>query len=261
MSRRNALLSSVALACAITAGCSSPDSTQPTSGTADPAVATSQNLDASPTRVRTFTLPEFDPADFVERIDNPFFPLRPGTRFVYTGTEDGESLRDLFDVTHEVKTILGVQATVVLDRLYKQGELVEKTFDYFAQDRKGNVWYLGEETKEFEGGRLVSTAGTWLAGREGARAGIAMPAHPKVGQTVQQEFAAGVAEDMSTFVRRGQTVRTPYRTFHGCLKTEDFTPLEPGAKEIKFYCRGIGFVKGYDVTGGSVRLALVDIQR
>jgi hypothetical protein len=205
--------------------------------------------------------PEFDPGDFVRVIDNPFFPLRPGTRFVYAGSEDGEPLKDLFDVTHDVKNVLGVEATVVLDRLFNRGALVEKTFDYFAQDRKGNVWYLGEDTKEFENGQVVSTAGTWLAGRNGARPGIAMPAHPKVGQTVQQEFAAGVAEDMSTFLERGTTVSAPLGTFHGCLKTSDFTPLEPGAKEVKFYCRGIGFVKGHDVTGGTVRLALTHIRR
>ncbi|MBA3658008.1 MAG: hypothetical protein H0W67_00235 [Gemmatimonadales bacterium] len=246
----------------LVAGCSSPDTTQPTDVATEPVAGlVPGNLAASHGDVTTSKLPQFDPADFVRRIDNPFLPLRPGTRFVYAGTEDGESLRDLFDVTHEVKTILGVRATVVLDRLYKEGELVEKTFDYFAQDRRGNVWYLGEDTKEFENGRVSSTEGTWLAGRDGARAGIAMPAHPKIGQTVQQEFAKGVAEDMTTFVRRGVRVSTRFGSFHGCLKTEDFTPLEPGAKEVKFYCRGIGFVKGHDVTGGSVRLSLVDIRR
>ena len=148
----------------------------------------------------------------MKTIDNPLSPFLPGTRFVYVGTEDGEPLRDLVDVTRDRKTIQGVRATVILDRLFKAGELVEKTFDYFAQDEDGNVWYLCEDTKEFENGRVVSTAGTWLSGVHGARPGIFMPAHPKAGQTVQQEFAAGVAEDKSTFVDVHTTVTVPFGT-------------------------------------------------
>ncbi|MFL5404007.1 MAG: hypothetical protein ACJ8BF_14470 [Gemmatimonadales bacterium] len=205
--------------------------------------------------------PEFEPEDFVAVVDNRFFPLQPGTRYIYTGEEDGEPVRDVMDVTHSSKTILGVKATVVLDRVFQSGALKEKTLDWYAQDERGNVWYLGEDSKEYEDGNVVSTAGSWEAGKNGARAGIIMPAHPRVGQVTQQEFAPGIAEDRARVLRRGVQVSVPYGGFHGCLETEEFTPLEPGVKEVKFYCSQIGFVKARDVQGGTARLALVAVRR
>jgi hypothetical protein len=205
--------------------------------------------------------PEFEPEDFVAVVDNRFFLLQPGTRYIYTGEEDGEPVRDVMDITHASKTILGVKATVVLDRVFQSGALKEKTLDWYAQDEKGNVWYLGEDSKEYEDGKVVSTAGSWEAGKDGARAGIIMPAHPHVGQVIQQEFAPGIAEDRARVLRRGVRVSVPYGGFHGCLETEEFTPLEPGVKEVKFYCSKIGFVKARDVQGGTARLALVAVHR
>ena len=204
-------------------------------------------------------LPEFDPADFVAGVDNRLFPLPLGRRLIYHGTEDGEPETVITDVTRNRKTILGVRVVVVLDRVFLSGELIEKTFDWYAQDKHGNVWYFGEDTKEFENGEVVSTAGSFEAGKDGARAGILMRAHPKVGQVTAQEFAPGVAEDKSRVVDLNVTVTVPYGTFRHCIKTEDFTPLEPGALENKFYCRGVGVVRERDVRGGTVSTALARI--
>jgi hypothetical protein len=228
-----------------------------------PQDATAPRMDSATLDATTESgLPPFPgPDEFVRDVDHPFFPLPRGTRYLYSGAEENEPTRDIIDVTTRDKTILGVNVTVVLDRVFIGGELAERTLDYFAQDKRGNVWYLGEDTKEYENGKVVSTAGSFEAGQNGAKAGIIMRAHPKVGQTTQQEDAPGVAEDKSTVVSLDETVATPYRTFHHCIKTKDFTPLEPGALEVKFFCRGVGFVRARDVSGGNARQALTDIQR
>jgi hypothetical protein len=208
-----------------------------------------------------FRQPEFDPDDFVAVVDNRFHPLQPGTRFIYVGEEDGEPQKTITDVTHGQKTILGVKVVVVLDRVFQSGVLKEKTLDWYAQDEDGNVWYMGEDTKVYENGKVVSTLGSWEAGKNGAKAGIIMLAHPRVGQTYQQEFARGVAEDQARVVALNQKVSVPYGKFSGCLKTEEFTSLDPGATSVKFYCPKIGFVKGDDVTGGTGHSALAKISR
>jgi hypothetical protein len=203
----------------------------------------------------------FNPADFAGPVDNRYLPWQPGTRFVYAGEEDGEPERDITVVTHQKKTILGVEVVVVLDRVYQGGSLTEQTFDWYAQDKKGNVWYFGEDSRTIEDGEVVSTEGSWEAGKNGARPGIIMPAHPHVGQTMQQEFAPGIAEDMARVLHLGRKVRVPYGSFNHCIETEEFTPLEPDVKEVKFYCPGIGLVTERDVQGGSAHLALTRISR
>jgi hypothetical protein len=135
--------------------------------------------------------------------------------------------------------------TVVLDRVFLNGELKEKTFDWYAQDKEGNVWYFGEDTKEYDNGRVVSTAGSFEAGKNGAKAGIIMRVHPKVGQTTPQEFAPGVAEDKARVLDLNATITVPYGTFTHCLKQEEFTPLEPDALENKYYCRASGSSKSW----------------
>ncbi len=204
--------------------------------------------------------PPFNPDHFVRHVDNKFFPLKPGTRYVAVGEEDGERIRNVTLVTDERKEILGISAVVVLDRvLGEDGELIEKTFDWYAQDDRGNVWYLGEDTKEFEDGKVVSTEGSWEAGVKGAVAGIIMPAHPQVGQHYQQEFFEGEAEDEARVTTRGVDVTVPYGTFHTCLRTVEWTRLEPGVKEAKIYCPGIGFVKANGIEGPKVRLVLKNV--
>ncbi|HEV7364216.1 MAG TPA: hypothetical protein VGN76_00065 [Gemmatimonadales bacterium] len=204
-------------------------------------------------------MPDFDPNDFVDRIDNPFFPLVRGTRFTYRGTEDGQPEQVVTKVSQRDKTILGVKVTTVVDRLFIVGELREETLDWYAQDEDGNVWYFGEDTKELENGKVVSTQGTWQAGKHGARAGVIMLAHPRVGQSYHQEFATGVAEDRARVLSVNATVSVPYGNFKHCLKTAETTSLEPGAKEIKLNCPGVGFVKGDDVSGGTAHIVLTRI--
>ena len=137
-----------------------------------------------------------NPRDFVARVDNPWFPLLPGTTFVYRGVKDGKTARDVVTVTHATRTIQGVRSTAVADRLYLAGRLEERTTDWYAQDRRGNVWYFGEATGELDrAGHVTSTEGSWLAGRNGAKAGIYMTARPTVGQSRLQEYYKGHAED------------------------------------------------------------------
>ena len=200
-----------------------------------------------------------DPDRFSTTIDNPYLPMTPGTRLRYR-TDDGTEL-DIVKVTYRTKVVQGVETVVVRDRAYVDGQLVEDTRDWYAQDRRGNVWYFGENTKEYENGEVVSTEGSWKAGRDGARAGIVMKAHPKVGDTYYQEWAPGVAEDQATVLRLDATATVPYGSFQDLLKTRDFTALEPAQVEHKFYARGIGPVLEKLVKGGSERLELVTVVR
>lgn len=256
------LLPSLLLALASTIGLSCDNQpTQPTSTAPQPSQAAGSAAQPASNTETAFKTPDFDPGDFVSVVDNRYFPLRPGTRFVYRGTEDGEPETVITEVTHRQKTILGVKVVVVLDRVYLGGALKEKTLDWYAQDEDGNVWYFGEDTKEYENGKVVSTAGSFEAGKNGAKAGIIMLAHPHVGDRYQQEFARGVAEDRARVLSLHADVSVPYGSFHNCLKIVETTPLEPGAKGFKFHCRGVGLVKEDDVAGGTAHIALVRISR
>jgi hypothetical protein len=226
-----------------------------TPSTSTPVTPTATSLAAGLIR------PAFDPNNFVRVVDNRFFPLRPGTRFVFKGEEDGEAETNITVVTRDRKNILGISAVVVLDRVFVHGKLQEKTFDWYAQDKQGNVWYLGEDTKEFENGQVVSTAGSFEAGKHGAKAGIIMLAHPQVGDKYQQELAPGIAEDVARVVAKGLDVQVPYGSFHNCLRTVEFTALEPGVKEAKLYCPAVGFVRAASVEGPTTRLVLTRIVR
>jgi hypothetical protein len=240
-------------------GCDSRP-TQPSTAPAESAnLGTTQAIDAAAASAQSLYAPRFDPKDFVDVVDHRFFPLKPGTRWVYTGVEDGEKETNVVLVTGERKEILGVSATVVLDRVFVEGELEEKTFDWFAQDSRGNVWYLGEDTREFQDGKVVSTEGSWEAGVDGAVPGIIMPANPQPGQHYQQEFLKGEAEDEASITARGLDITVPFGSFHNCLKTVEFTRLEPGISEAKFYCPEIGFVKARGIQGPESRLLLKNV--
>jgi hypothetical protein len=200
------------------------------------------------------------PRAFVARVENPWFPLTPGTTFVYRGEKDGEPSRELLTVTSLTKTIKGVRCTVLHDRLYLSGRLEERTTDWYAQDTKGNVWYFGEETAELDKrGRVMSREGSWQAGVDGAREGIYMPAEPKVGQSFVQEFYAGHAEDHFRVVDLAASVSVPYATSKEALLTKEWTPLEPGVIDHKLYVRGIGTVKEQTVKGGRELAVLVSV--
>jgi hypothetical protein len=201
-----------------------------------------------------------NPQDFSTTIDNPFFPLVPNTTYVYAGTKEGSAERDEIQVTRRTKVIMGVRCREVHDQVYVDEVLEEDTLDWFAQDKQGNVWYFGEDTKELDAnGNVISTEGSWQAGVNGAQPGIIMEADPLVGDTYQQEFSPGVAQDMATVLSLNQTVNVPFGHFTDCLKTEEFTPLEPGAVEYKFYARGVGFIQSNAIRGGRERLELVTI--
>jgi hypothetical protein len=198
------------------------------------------------------------PATYSPNVTNPWYPLRAGTVYVYTGTKDGKPTRDVVTVTHRTIVITGAPCVVVQDRLFEAGKLEERTSDYYTQDRAGNVWYFGEDTAELSpAGKVVSTEGTWRAGRNGARPGIYMPARPRVGQTGRQEYYRGQAEDHFRVVSLHSTVRVPYVASRAALETREWTPLEPGTLDQKVYVRGIGVVKEASLRGPVERSVLV----
>jgi hypothetical protein len=192
--------------------------------------------------------PIITPADFVAAIDNPFWPLTPGT--VYRYQSDTEV--NLVTVTSDTKVILGVTCTVVHDVVTVDGATTEDTYDWYAQDKDGNVWYMGEDTKEYSGGVVVSTEGSWEAGVDGAKPGIVMYGTlPAQGWPYRQEYYACEAEDMAEVVATDVSVTVPYGTFDHCLQTREFTRLEPDVNEFKVYAPGVGLVLEVEVASGA----------
>ncbi len=204
-----------------------------------------------------------DPADFTTRITNAYWPMRPGTRWVYRETDgSGTRQRVVVTVTDRTRRIAnGVTARVVTDVVTERGDPVEVTEDWYAQDRAGNVWYLGEDTAEYEDGKVVSRAGSFEAGVDGAEAGVIMPARPRRGLRYRQEYYAGHAEDRARIVSRREQAEVPFGHFRRVLMTRDENPLEPKVLEFKFYARGIGPVLALGVSGGGDREELVRYRR
>ncbi|HEU5213076.1 MAG TPA: hypothetical protein VFU10_09935 [Gaiellaceae bacterium] len=190
---------------------------------------------------------------FGARVTNPWFPLRPGTTYVSTGVKDGKAARDVTHVTARVTTIAGAPGAVVEDRLFLDGMLEERTIDWYAQDAHGTVWYFGEQTAELDRhGHVTTTEGSWQAGVNGARPGVFMPAHPRVGMSFRQEFAKGLAADH---------FRVRARIDDRVLQTVEWTPLEPGVLDHKTYAFGVGTVFELTVKGGNERLELISMSR
>lgn len=200
--------------------------------------------------------PVIDPASFSTTIDNPLLPLSPGTTFVYEGPTAAGLEHDEIVVTSNTREIMGVTCLAVHDTVKTDGEVTEDTTDWFAQDSAGNVWYFGEDSRQFEGGFLSGTEGSWLAGVDGALPGIIMEASPAVDDVYRQEFAIGTAEDMAQVVALDQSVSVPFGSFTNALETLEFSALEPGATEHKFYVPGVGFVLSIDDQTGD-RLELI----
>jgi hypothetical protein len=163
-------------------------------------------------------------------------------------------------VTHSTKQIMGIKCVVVDDRVWAHGKLSEKTFDWYAQDKKGNVWYFGENSKEYKKNGKVSTEGSWEAGKDGAKPGIIMPADPKVGKTYRQEYYEGKAEDMARALKLDGSATVPYGSFNHVLVTNEWTPLEPSVAEHKYYAPGVGNIMEVAVKGPMERLELVDVK-
>jgi hypothetical protein len=207
--------------------------------------------------------PVIDPADFVDPADighgvapNPYFPLVSGSTWTYVGGGELNIVR----VTGETRELLGVTCAIVHDVVAVDGEIVEDTDDYFAQDEAGNVWYFGEVSQELEDGFLVSLEGSWQAGSELAKPGIAFEAAPRVGDLYRQEFALGEAEDGARVLSTNASASVPAASCEGtCVLTEDFNLLEPDSLEHKYYAPGIGFILETDPDSGE-RLELVDYQ-
>ena len=191
--------------------------------------------------------PKIDPANFQTKVDHPYFPLVPGTVFHYIEKAGGETSENDVTVTHDTKTIMGVKCVVVHDVLSQKGRVTEDTYDWYAQDKQGNVWYFGEATKEFKEGGAVDTAGSWEAGVNG-QPGMIMPANPKPGEPYRQEYSPNNAEDMGQIVAVGETVTVPAGTFKGCVKTKDWSLLESGS-ENKWYAKGVGVVQAKSTVG------------
>jgi len=223
--------------------------------------AAASALNAAPA-IASLRIPQLPSASsFAPRIDNRWFPLIPGTVFTYRGEKDGRQGRDVLTVTHLHRMILGIHATVISDRLYLNAHLAERTTDWYAQDRHGNVWYLGESTATLDArGKTISTEGSWLAGVNGARAGIYMPGNPKSGDAGRQEYYKGQAEDQYKVLSLNARVTSPAVSSHHALLTQETTRLEPGAVDHKLYARGVGTVVEQSIRGGNERFVLFSVK-
>ncbi len=230
-----------------------------TIGTIGPGTAASAGGLSAPKAPPILPLPP--PGDFVQRVDNRYSPFLPGTKWVYASrTPKGEE-RIVVEVLNRTKMIAGIRATVVNDVVRRDGELIEATFDWYAQDRRGNVWYLGENTKEYRHGAVVSTEGSWEAGVDGASAGVMMFAHPNVGQPYRQEYYAGHAEDQAKVLTLSTQAATPAGEFVHVRMTEDTTALDANAVEMKFYAPGVGVVQELDLSPEFARTELLYVHR
>jgi hypothetical protein len=205
---------------------------------------------------------ELDPADFTAEIDNRYWPMAPGTRWVYREVdEEGEELEVVVTVSSETREIAnGVVARVVRDTVTKDGELIEDTLDWYAQDADGNVWYLGEDTAEFAEGELTTRAGSFEAGVDGAQAGVIMPADPEPGLAYRQEYYEGEAEDNGEVLSLEEQAEVPAGHYEGALLTKDTVGIDPDVLEYKLYAPGVGPVLVLGISGGGGREELLRVE-
>ena len=234
----------VAVACLLLiVGCGSDDN-----GGSDSASDTTQAPASSAGLPQADDPVQLDPADFTTTIDNPYFPLASGSKWTYLNADE----KIVVTVTGRTKDIQGIKAMVVTDVVTARdgGGYVEVTQDWYAQDKDGNVWYMGEDTKEYEKGKVATTEGSWEHGVSGAYAGIIMPADPKPGVTYRQEYYKGEAEDRAKVRSVTAKGQVPYGQFTDAVETEDTSPLEPGAVELKYYAKDTGLVLRTNEDGG-----------
>ena len=244
---------SAVLAAAVLAACGGEDSTTTVNAKT---AATTSDLPQGSEPV------ELDPAEFTTEIDNRYWPMAPGTRWVYEETQgSGPPQRVVVTVTNETRQIAnGVEARVVRDVVTEKGQPIEITDDWYAQDADGNIWYLGERTGEYENGKLVTRSGSFEAGVDGAQAGIIMPAEPQPGLAYRQEYYEGEAEDEGAVLSVGEMAQVPAGFYPKTLMTRDRMPLEPKVEELKFYAPGVGPVLTLDTSGGDGREELVSFK-
>jgi hypothetical protein len=200
---------------------------------------------------------KLEASNFTTEIDNPYWPMRPGSHWVYREVENGEAQRVDVTVTDRTKVLGGVSARVVHDQVTRKGQVLEDTYDWYAQDSDGNLWYFGEDTKEYESGKLKTTEGSWAYGVDGAQPGVVVPADPKQGMSYREEYYAGHAEDAAEVLNVGSQVQVPYGQFKGAMLTRNYSSLEPTVEEMKLYARGVGPVMELLVSGGSGRTELL----
>jgi hypothetical protein len=201
---------------------------------------------------------KLDPTDFTTAIDNPYWPMAPGDRLIYRETGDeGAERRVVVTVTPDRKTIMGIDARVVHDIVTENGSVIEDTFDWYAQDADGNLWYLGEDTKEYENGELKTTEGSWEAGVDGAEPGIILPVDPEPGLSYREEYYKEHAEDGASVLTLAAHAKVPYGTYDNLLQTRNYSGIEPDVVEEKFYAQGIGPVLEVTISGGAGRAELV----
>jgi hypothetical protein len=260
MTRWNSLGTAALVVATMTAGTACSSATPAAKPATSPRSAATSAPDVPPGSAAPVTgtyAPSADPAAFDAVVDNPFFPLRPGMRWDYrAATPDGVETT-VVTVTTKTRTIMGIECVEVRDTVKLNGGLKEDTLDWYAQDRAGAVWYFGEDTKEYDQGKVSSTEGSWIAGEHGALPGIVMPARPQIGDRYRQEFYRGHAEDQAEVISRSERARVPAGSYDGVLVTKETTPLEPAVLEHKYYARGIGMVLTVDVSARGARDELV----
>ena len=204
--------------------------------------------------------PVIDPANFVMTVDNQYMPLIPGTTFIYDGESEKGNEHNEVNISTETKVILGVTCIVVKDKVMVDGVLEEQTLDWYAQDKQGNVWYFGEDSKEYENGAVVSTEGSWEAGLDGALPGIVMQSNPTIGETYRQEYYKGKAEDWATVLNLSASISIPFGSYNDMLMTNEWSALDtPPVYEHKYYAKGVGFIMTKYLEGG-FELKLTEIR-
>ena len=201
--------------------------------------------------------PTVDPAAFTTDISNPYFPLDPGTVFTYEGGGEHSEMT----VTDGTRMVMGIPSVVVRDRVFEHGALTEDTFDWYAQDLAGHVWYMGEDTAECAGSTVTSRSGSWEAGVDGALPGVVMLARPTLGEAYRQEYLRGEAEDVAKVLKLGATLTSGSRTYRHVLVTEERTALEPAIIEHKLYAPSVGLIEERLVRGGSGTVRLTDVSK
>ena len=250
-----------------TAGCFGASSQSDSSSGSASASAPSPRPAESPASSQTH-LPQgddpvsIDPGEFTTQIDNPYWPMKPGTRWTYREVEGGSVQKVVVIVTHQTKKLAnGVTARIVRDTVTEDGELTEDTKDFYAQDQQGTIWYFGEQTAEFENGKLDTREGSFEAGSHGALPGIIMPAQPEPGMEYRQEYYKGQAEDNGAVLSTEEMAQVPYGFFRNALLTRDTNPLEPKVLEYKLYAKGVGPVLTLGASGGASREELLSVDQ
>lgn len=228
-----------------------------TEGATATSAASSSNL---PVGDKPFPI---DPSEFTTEIDNAYWPMKPGSQWIFRETDaEGTVSKVVVTVLDKTKKIAnGVEARIVHDQVSEHGEIKEDTFDWYAQDAAGNLWYFGEDTTEYENGKPKTKEGSWEAGVGGAEPGIIMPADPQVGMTYREEYFKGHAEDGASIISTDALAKVPYGRFTGGVQTRNFSGIEPDVIEEKIYGKGVGVVLEITVSGGSDRDELLSYKK